>query len=235
MIPRRETLPTQDLKEMFELIALEDEKLRPTVTKKTTVQTKETLMIDGAENLVESPKKMGPPRTISVPTDRDGKSTIICSKPANPFAQLCYDQRQGTIVTMLEVTADGKRKQSRRMPWMTPEVFPSILASTPSSNDSSTSGGTVSTLTRVEGLDSFDVDSGSGSGMDPILLGDEGLSLYLLHESREPTVTGVGCSQVMQKLAKLNVTDRLKIRKRERTEYDTAEKHTAKRVAYRRF
>jgi hypothetical protein len=187
----------KDLKMTFEALALEDEKLVKGAygTIIMLEESREALDEIFSKSSVTQDSSL-PPRTIILQRARKRESHR--DEPSIGYVQLCYDQRQETIIPMMEVSADGRSKSGRRTTWMTPAAFPPLSRAVSSPTHSS---GTVSTLTAPEGLHMSD-DEEEDSNFDPIVVGEE-LHMYLLAESPYDHHTRtVGCSDTLQKFMK---------------------------------
>jgi hypothetical protein len=216
----------KDLKMTFEALALEDDKL---VKGANGIAI---MLEDSREDLDEIFSKSSvthdsslPPKTIIL--QRARKRSSHRDEPTIGFVQLCYDQRQQTIIPMMEVNTDGRSKSGRRTTWMTPAAFPPLSRAVSSPAHSS---GTISTLTAPEGLHMSD-DEAEDSNLDPIVLGEE-LNMYLLAESPYGHhARTVGCSDTLQKYMKSKIFH-LKRKRRRRDSHDNR-KLSKRFAAYR--
>ena len=176
----------KDLQETFEKVALEDHDVTQVAVEDARDDVQHVR--DNHNESRSSNIERFPIKTISL--QREDRGAIF------GYVQLCYDQRQETIIPMLEVS--GQRR-GKRISWMTPDAFPPLSRATISPTHSL---GTISTLTAPEGL-LYSSDEEEDSNFEPIVLGED-LQMYLLNESTYPHHTRtVGCSDVFRKLPKM--------------------------------
>ena len=148
-----------------------------------------------------------PPKTITV--HRGAADKKKKKNQPQPFAQLVYDQKKETIVTMMETSLNDA--SARR--WTTPEEFPSLhqhYHGQSASPSATKSVGTISALTMPDGLSE---DDDSKSGKSPILLGEE-LDLYLLHDHEAYQSEAKSCTHGLQKLLRSRM---LRMKRRRKT------------------
>jgi hypothetical protein len=139
----------------------------------------------------------GPPRMIHIPSSPLERST--------PYAQLCYDPQQSTLVAIMENRRKGRRD-------VLPDSFPSMQGTiTVATNSSSSSSSIISnastfslsTMTeqRVEGRESH---LPFVLGSHPFESQEDENCLYLLHDcdTEQERKSGIGCAGAITKFVK---------------------------------
>lgn len=213
----------KDLKLTFEALALEDRQLVQGANGDPLVLEDSFSALDDIfSKSSASDDGSFPPRTIIL--ERRGRRRRNKNdEPSIGYVQLCYDQRQETIVPMMEMSTDGHSKSGRRTAWMTPDEFPPLARATTSPTHSA---GTFSTLTAPDGLLSDEEEE--DSDFNPVVLGEE-LHMYLLAESTHVHHTRtVGCSEALHKAMKYKL---LRLKRKKRYPDRSDDKKPSKRFA----
>jgi hypothetical protein len=151
----------------------------------------------------------GPPRTIIVPVSPLERKKVFYWSSFTPYAQLCYDPDQATLVAIMET-----RRKGRRPIVETPESFPSLnptntadtISSSSSSSNLSFGDSTVTLSTMTEQHEVMETCSTENS--KPFVLGthipdnEDENCLYLLHECDDVPGRrgdGIGCARTLSK------------------------------------
>jgi len=149
----------------------------------------------------------GPPRVIHFLTSPMERKEAFYSSSSTPYAQLCYDPQQATLVAIMETRRKGRRD-------ILPDSFPSLqatntVATTSSSSTSQLSNAstfTLSTMTErhVERREShLPFVLGTHTHYEEVMEEDENC-LYLLQDCDVEAApkTGPGCARALQKFVK---------------------------------
>lgn len=101
-----------------------------------------------SESFYEEEEEEGPPRIIHIPSSPLERNAAFYSTSTAPYAQLCYDPQQATLVAIMETRRKGRRD-------VLPDSFPSLqrtthtVATTSSSFSSQLSNASTFTLSTM--------------------------------------------------------------------------------------
>lgn len=151
-------------------------------------------------------EKEGPPSVIHIPVSPlERKEAFYFASSSNPYAQLCYDPQQKTLMAIMETRRKGQRD-------ILPDSFPPLQTT---NTDDTTSSSSSSQLSNAS---TFTLSTMTEKRVDrherylPFVLGTEHNSnrhnencLYLLEDydvEMAPNKTGPGCARALQKFVK---------------------------------
>lgn len=146
----------------------------------------------------------GPPRVIHIPSSPLERKEAFYSSASTPYAQLCYDPQQATLVAIMENRRKGHRD-------VLPDSFPSMQAASTVATTSSSS--IISNASTFSLSTMTDRPRGAVERREshlPFVLGSSNIShedfkdencLYLLHDcdTEEMPKSGVGCARALTK------------------------------------